>query len=205
MNRFPILLALFLGCVSIPAELPAYKYANTVDVGMVSDGPMGAALERFTELVDDGQRAVTLRIDSPGGEILLGTRWTRDMEDLKKRHGVRVTCIVDGAAYSMAAVILESQLCDARLATSRSTILFHNGSTGAQGTAAFISNEVAFLEALNVAMALGISARLGMDLETYRAKVAGRDWVLAVPEALQHNVIDGVVSSADIAPPKGDA
>ena len=179
----------------------AQPYRNTVDVGDVDVDPMVEAMGGFMRLASEGKKEVTLRIDSHGGGIFLGLKWMRLMEDVKKANGVHVTCIVDGMAASMAAVILESPLCDTRLATSRSMILFHNGSAGVQGNAEEMRQAVAFLEALNTAMAQVVSARLGISAESYRARIAHGDWPLAMPEALEANVIDGVVSPADIAPP----
>ena len=104
-------------------------------------------------------------------------------------------------AYSMAAVLLESSLCDVRLATTRSTILFHNGSGGVRGTAEEMRQTSVFLEALNTAMALVISARIGMPFEMYQSRISHADWIMAIPEALNNHVLDGVASPADIAPP----
>jgi ATP-dependent protease ClpP protease subunit len=125
------------------------------------------------------------------------------MEDLKKSKGLTVTCVVDGTAYSMAAVILESPLCDKRLATRRSTILFHNGSVQASGTAQEIHATEVFLEALNEAMVLVVSERLGCTPAEYAERIALKDWIMSVHGAMDANVIDGVVNAADIAPPAG--
>ncbi len=182
-------------------SVPRFWYGNTVDVGDVQEDEMEAAKVAFVKLAGAGAKEITLRIDSHGGSIFLGSRWIRALEDVKKSKDIRVTCIVDGAAYSMAAVILESPLCDHRYATARSTILFHNGSAGVRGTAEELKSAGEFLEALNVAMAMVVSDRIGVPLEVYRARVAHADWVMAGPEALLSNVIDHLVSSSDIAPP----
>ncbi len=212
-SRFPIL-AVLIACCCAPArsvdvgasckvrQLQAsFQHGNTIDVGAVQDQGMATALGRFMAFAAAGEKQVTIRIDSMGGSIFLGNRWIREIEDLKKTHGMKVTCIVDGSAYSMGAVILESPVCDVRLATPRSTILFHNGSSGAQGTAEELKQASIFLEAINTAMALVVSNRLGVSLEEYRSRVAHADWIMAVPEAIHSNVIDGTVSPGDIAPP----
>ncbi len=211
MIRFPIpFFAVSLLCCATPstlapadlsASVPRFRYGNTIDVGDVQELPMMLAGVKFFELAAAGEKAITLRIDSFGGSIFLGSRWIKALEDVKKRNGIAVTCIVDGAAYSMGAVILESSLCDVRLATTRSTILFHNGSSGAKGTAEDLKEAAAFLEAVNVAMALTCSQRIGMTLEAYRARIAHTDWMMATPEATAAGVIDGVVSPSEIAPP----
>lgn len=206
MYRFQILaIAALLSCAS---SRPPYRqveasarYGNTVDVGDVEEETMATAFLRFSQLAAQGKKEITLRIDSFGGSIFLGNRWAKSVEDVKKAQGIRVTCIVDGAAYSMAAVILESPVCDLRLATARSTILFHNGSGGVRGTAEDMKRAAAFLEALNFAMGLAVATRIGMPFAEYLAKVAHTDWTMAVPEALAANVIDGIASPEEIDPP----
>lgn len=198
--RFPILAAV-LSIAPAAAESPKYAYNNVVDVGTLSPGPVLSAYIRFLAYAEAGAKAVTLRIDSPGGSVFLGYRFMRAVEDLKKTHGIRVTCVVDGMAYSMAAVLLESPVCDLRLATVRSTVLFHNGSGSVDGNARDMESARKFLEALNTSMALVVSGRIGVPLSWYRARIATDAWVMAVPEALMSNVLDGIASPEEIAPP----
>ncbi len=196
-----------LCCATVPSHdwpqvSASFNYSNTVDLGPIQDEQLAMVLIEF-QRVTKTEREVTLRIDSPGGSIFAGQQWTREMEDIKKRRNVRVTCIVDGLAASMAAVILESPLCDLRLATTRSLILFHNGSSGARGTAEELRGTIALLDAINESMALVVSERLGISLNAYRAKIATADWVMAVNEALIVSAIDGLIDSREIAPPSG--
>lgn len=213
MFRLPIALpVLFLCCVTVtPHEatpspialapvLTNFKHSNTVDLGEIFDEALEGPAKAF-KAAAARSKDVTLRIDSPGGSIFAGLRWGRQMEDIKKRNGLHVTCIVDGLAASMAAVILESPLCDERLATSRSLLLFHNGSSGAQGTVEELQAAGAFLSAINEAMALNVSKRLGLTVEEYREKIQGADWVLSSRGALGVNALDGLANPEDIAPP----
>lgn len=216
MIRFPIpvLVALFVACscrsgpeirAAGPASMLAsadYRYRNTVDFGEVDTEEMQAAFLTFAKLAERGEKAITLRIHSPGGSIFLGNAWARAVEDIKKRKGITVTCIVDSAAFSMAAVILESPVCDQRLATPRSAILFHNGMSGGRGGANEIRSALAMLEALNESMRLTVALRIGMKPDDLRQLLAQGDWVLSVESALRWHVIDGVVFSSEIAPPE---
>lgn len=179
----------------------AFSYPNTVDIGEIQEAEMKQAFDQFAGLASTGAKKITLRINSPGGSIFLGFDWVRAVEDLKKANDIDVTCVVDGMAYSMAAVILQSDLCDHRLATSRSTILFYNGSGVAQGTSVDMKGTASFLDALNEAMAMVVSDRLKMPIEEYQQRIANGDWVMAGREAFVLNVIDGLVRSSDIAPP----
>lgn len=202
MKRF-LIVAVLLSCCATPSNRGTFRaaFSHTVDFGAVDDDVMAAALEQFKTVAESGAKEVTLRFDSPGGSIFLGFHWMRAVEDLKKAHGIHVTCIVDGMAYSMAAVVLESPVCDLRLATVRSTILFHNGAGAVQGTAEQIRNATAFLEAENAAMAAMISERIGMPMADYRAKIATGDWVMPAQDALTAHVLDGIAVPGDIEPP----
>lgn len=178
-----------------------YKFENVVDLGDINEEQLAKTARGIQALADSGAGFVTMRINSPGGSIFGGLEFTRNMEDMKKRHGFRVACVVDGVAMSMAAVILESPLCDVRLATNRSLLLFHNGSTGARGNAGDLRQAGSFLDAVNSAMSLIVSHRLCLDVGVYRARLALGDWVLSVEDAIAVNAIDGIAAPDDIAPP----
>lgn len=207
MNR--ILLCLSLSSCAVPhldirAQSPArvFKYGNTIELGEITDTDTVEPLAGLKLLSDGGAREATLRIDSPGGSVFVGLRFIRQVTDLKKQSGMRINCVVDGAAYSMAAVVLESPVCDTRLATPQSTVLFHNGhSSGAEGTAEEIASAAHLLEALNGALAAVVAVRLGITPEEYRARIAGKDWPMDARGALRDHVIDAVVPQAEIAPP----
>jgi ATP-dependent protease ClpP protease subunit len=207
VKRF-LLLVLALGCASSPARradgfTAAYRYTETVDVGDVDEESMAAALLNLSHVADSGAKRVTLRIDSAGGSVFLGMKWIRLVTDLKKAHSLKVTCIVDGTAYSMGAVILESPVCDTRLATVNSTLLFHNGSGGPKGTEKELESARALLRALNAAMAGLVAQRLHMPVERYQAMIADGDWAMAAVDALANHALDGVIASSEIAPPAG--
>lgn len=185
----------------VAAFAGSYKFKNVVEVGDVDAENMVASYKAIYTLVKAGETDLTLRIDSFGGSVFLGSKWIQMVEDLKKKNNLSIVCIVDGAAYSMGAVILESPICDLRLATKRSTILFHNASGSVEGTAEDMKQSAAFLEALNEAMAAMVAERIGMSVEDYRAKIHRQDWMMAVKEAMAMGVIDGLVHPNEIAPP----
>jgi len=141
----------------------------------------------FTELLAQLNLAkddVTLVITSEGGSVVSGMRLILAIEDIRAKNKLRVHCIADMFALSMAAAILESGACDDRAMTDRTLILFH----GVQAPPSPIS------EALNNSMAAWISHRLGITPEAYRAHIAKGDWILSPPAALEAHVVDRVLS-----------
>jgi hypothetical protein len=59
---------------------------------------------------------------------------------------------------------------------------------------------LAYLEALDRAMAEMCAARLFISVEEYRAKVFGRDWTLDYNDALDVGAIDRVVDPMTLPP-----
>lgn len=179
----------------------AFRFGNTVELGEVDETETVAPLAALKLMSQKGNNTATLRIDSPGGSVFVGLRFIRQVTDIKKATGLRVVCVVDGAAYSMAAVILESDVCDVRFATHQSTVLFHNGhGSGPDGTAEQISSAALLLESLNGALAAVVAQRLGITPEDYRSRIAGKDWAMDALGALRAKAIDDIVPQSDIAP-----
>ncbi len=174
--------------------------AASIPVGDIEEDVLAPALEKAKERVAAGDRKLMFRLNSFGGGVFHGLDFIAAIEDLKKANGVHVLCVVDTRAYSMAAVILQSGMCDERLMTGRSTLLFHNASSVFRGTADDVRKELPFIDALNLSMAVLISDRIGMPLADYQAKIATADWVMGAEEALRLHMIDELVD-ASVLPP----
>lgn len=201
---FVALLAL-TSCHPRPSAAPQDHYvaqarfpAEMIEIGDFDRALLGPVQAKFDELVGRGDRLILFRLNSYGGSVFAGQDLILHVEEAKKR-GVRIQCVVDHKAYSMGAVFVES-VCDERLATPRSTILFHNASTQAEGTANQLREDAEFLEALNAAMSLTVAQRIGMPVDEYRARIEKRAWTMGVEEALAAGVIDAVVQPLDLPP-----
>lgn len=199
--RFLASCALLLVACAAPLRASATSYpSQSIPVGDIGRDELGPVVQKFDEFVARGDTHVLFRLDSPGGSIFAGLEFIQHVEEAKKTHPLRVSCVVDTMAASMAAVILESGVCDERLMTPRSIILVHRGSIGAQGTAEEVEESVDVLEALNEAMAMTIAARIGMPLEEYEARVAKHAWTMGPREALAFHFVDAVVSPGELPP-----
>lgn len=123
--------------------------------------PLIVALSKVTE----GE--YTLLIDSPGGVVSAGLRVMQTMR-LVQARGVKIRCIVTGAAYSMADYILTE--CDTRFALPTATILWHPIRTFLMGVmtgpdAVRLANALNRYEAPLVKRA---QERRPMDVKAYR-------------------------------------
>lgn len=174
-----------------------------VEVGDIESEVLSRALERVKNHYKHGDREITLRINSNGGSVFEGFSFIQSMEELKK-GGMSVTCVVDVRAISMAFVILQSDVCDKRLATPRSLFLAHNGSLHTEGgTVEDMDEDIELLKVINDSLSLLCANRIGMPILEYRKKLKDhKSWTFGTEEALKHNVIDGVIEA--LATPKLD-
>jgi ATP-dependent protease ClpP protease subunit len=206
------MLALVFACASVPVCLVVsedprspYRFENTVDLhGLLEPATLTMAEVEILAKWDAGARYVTLRIDSPGGFIDATNYWMKRLEDQKKLRNVTVVCIVDGEASSMAAVVLESPLCDTRLATWRSSIMFHNArflEVKGVADANRLRDLANGLDVSSEATGRIVAARMGLPFRVFWAKVKAADWELSVAEALRWRALDAAVSPTEIAPP----
>lgn len=127
MTKFLTLLALLL-------PMSAYGLTVTCDTGEVYRSTKVTQFphevtpklaSRFIKALRDTARAPGDRIiviDSNGGDVEVGNAMLAAM-GLEQKLGVRVVCIVDDEAHSMAFNFLTH--CDVRLATAGATMLVH--------------------------------------------------------------------------------
>lgn len=149
--------------------------------------------------VNEGDRTLLLVIDSPGGSLSAGMSFIRRTEQLKKRYGVKIKCVVDTLAASMGFAVLQS-VCDERLMTKRAVLMTHNGRVSGQGSSQEMTEAERFLSAANVALAEVCAARLKMSLDAYRNKIANGSWAMAWVEAMEVGAVDGIIDPSQIPP-----
>ncbi len=195
--RVLLLGVLASGCVSPrSAEVSSFKNraASTGPLwisGEINDENL--ALPKLILSLSSDQN-LTFHIDSPGGYVSSGLDFIDEMRAAQRR-GVTVTCVVESAAYSMAAVILES--CDIRLMKKQASIMFHTVSiSGAEGGNQWTYERlVQAIAEYNKRLAIFVVGRLNISLECYEAHVKDKDWWLGYEEALDVGAIDGYIET----------
>lgn len=159
------------------------------------DPTLTGAMKKLTELDNEEHSQIYVKINSYGGSIHWGMELVQHLESLK----TPITCVVDWKAYSMGAFLLESDGCDKRLMTKRSTILFHEPlvpETG--GNQHELRNTADHLSALTKALIATSAERLEMSEEDFEKKITNRSWVMSYKEALKVHAVDGIVSVKDL-------
>ncbi len=157
-------------------------------VGPVSDDSVQPVIEELAAAPSNSR--VHLTIDSEGGSVGAGLGLIRAMRSAQRRN-VLVVCTVDGMAASMAAVVL--QVCDARLMTKGSLLLFHSVSSECSGNAVSIKRCAGELQAWDRMLAILAASKMNISLDEYLRRVDGRDYVLSPYEAVDLGAADAVL------------
>ncbi len=189
-----------------PASQPATSFQLAVYSGVAKGTPM-ITLTTFEEAdikgiiaslrdMDGKTSQVWLRITTSGGSVANGQRLIHVLETMKST----VVCVADFKAYSMGFDLLESPGCDLRLATQRTTLMWHaprmdevKDHTGPE-----LRDLADYLDASNNAFIYMTALRTGLDPELLAKKIYRRDWWMTWQEAARWNFIDGIISPRDL-------
>lgn len=138
------------------------------------------------EVMDQIDGDIYLELDSPGGEVISGSK----VLDYIKNSGKTVHTVCNNICASMAFQIF--QVGKTRLMTEKAILMAHPASGGAQGT---IENMKALIDMIKLyvdRMDAYTAQRSGLDYNKFKAMVADNIWV-ETPEALKLGLADGVV------------
>jgi ATP-dependent Clp protease, protease subunit len=126
---------------------------------------------------------ITLRINSPGGDVFAG----RAIATALKGHKAKVTAYVDGVAASAATTILMA--ADEIIMADGSFIMVHNAMTFVYGNKEEMLETAALLEKIDDAIAQDYAERTGESLEEVKAWMRDETWFNA-DEAVTFKMAD---------------
>lgn len=129
-------------------------------------------------------------LNSPGGSILAGVAFYDFLVDLRRR-GHKLTITVQGIGASMAGVLL--QAADERQMGAESWLLIHQGSLGAQGSFADVSDTVEWMKKVQERFLSIFVARSKMNRSFIKKNWERKDWWLDSDEALKLGLVDKVL------------
>jgi len=125
-------------------------------------------------------------INSPGGSVTEGMR----LHDRIKSNKYPITCIIDGMAASMGAVIATAGA--KTLATVNSTIMIHQLSAGTGGKYQEMIDYIKYFTQLQDVLGKVISENTKCKREKVNELMARESFILA-PEAVSLGLIDGII------------
>jgi ATP-dependent protease ClpP protease subunit len=196
----PIIMSIGCACATdtrasrIVAERLSDKDFGTVKYIPLLVGIDGNSAAKVVRQINEADKAgasmIVIEINSPGGSVTDGLDIIKAIE----RANAPVVCVVDGGAYSMGFVILES--CDVRLMTNRSSLMMHQASVGgyAPNRESEFKDMADFLNTINEGMIAYLSTRMTVSADFIREKMT-REWWMGTAEAKSVGAIDCSVAS----------
>ncbi len=162
-------------------------------VGDIEKDTARSAIERLREMANDNDRPITVYINSAGGNVTDGLAIHDTIRQLVHRN-VEVTIIVQGMAYSMGSVVLQSASEGRRLALPHSWIMIHEPAkwAGWQSTSA-AAQHLDRLKQMQKQIYQILAKRSGKPLQKIIRDTKRTDFYLDATMALEYGLIDGIV------------
>jgi ATP-dependent protease ClpP protease subunit len=153
-------------------------------------GSWGITAKDFAdELKGIKAKTITLRINSPGGDVFDGIA----IYNVLKNHPAEVHAIVDGLAASSASFI--SQAADTVLMATGATMMIHEPYGMTMGAAADHAKMAETLNKMGDTVAAFYASRAGGTEAEWRDRMRTESWYRA-QEAVDINLADGLLESA---------
>jgi ATP-dependent Clp protease, protease subunit len=162
-------------------------------VGDIEKDPARAVIERMRELANDNSRPMTLYLNSAGGNVTDGLALHDSIRQIVA-HGIEVTIVVQGMAYSMASVVLQAASPGRRLAQPHSWIMIHEPAkwAGWQSTSA-AAQHLDRLKQMQTQIYEILSKRSARPLNKIIRDTKRTDLYLDAQKALEYGLIDAIV------------
>src|SRR5712664_3661837 len=163
-------------------------------IGDIEKDTARAAIERLRELANEGNRPITLYINSAGGNVTDGLAIHDAIRHIVSR-GIEVTIIVQGMAYSMGSIVLQAATEGRRLAFPHSWIMIHEPAkwAGWQSTSA-AAQHLERLKQMQDQIYRILSSRSGKPLRQIIRDTKRTDFYLDAQSARDYGLIDSIVA-----------
>jgi ATP-dependent Clp protease, protease subunit len=164
-------------------------------IGDIEKDPARNVIERLRELANDSTRPITLYINSAGGNVTDGLAIHDSIREIVRR-GIQVTIVVQGMAYSMGSVVLQSASDGRRLAQPHSWIMIHEPAkwAGWQSTSA-AAQHLDRLKQMQAQIYQILAARSGRPLQKIIRDTKRTDFYLDAKKALEYGLIDAITET----------
>ena len=165
-------------------------------IGDIEKDTARGVIERLRELANDGNRPMTLYINSAGGNVTDGLAIHDAIREIVDR-AIEVTIVVQGMAYSMGSVVLQAASPGRRLSYPHSWIMIHEPAkwAGWQSTSA-AAQHLDRLKQMQAQIYQILATRSGKPLQKIIRDTKRTDFYLDAKKALEYGLIDGIVEGA---------
>src|SRR5215813_2890464 len=163
-------------------------------IGDIEKDTARSCIERLRELANESNRPITLYINSAGGNVTDGLAIHDSIRQLVS-HGIEVTIIVQGMAYTMGSIVLQSASDGRRLAFPHSWIMIHEPAkwAGWQSTTA-AAQHLERLKQMQDQIYRILSSRSGKPLRQIIRDTKRTDFYLDAERAQTYGLIDAIVA-----------
>jgi ATP-dependent Clp protease, protease subunit len=163
-------------------------------IGDIEKDTARMCIERLRDLANDGNRPITLYINSAGGNVTDGLAIHDSIRHVISR-GIEVTIVVQGMAYSMGSIVLQAASDGRRLAFPHSWIMIHEPAkwAGWQSTTA-AAQHLERLKQMQDQIYKILSSRSGKPLRQIIKDTKRTDFYLDAQKAYEYGLIDKVVA-----------
>jgi len=169
-------------------ELKVDPTRTIVFRGPVNEDLANATINKLVELDVDPPAPILIIINSRGGSVAEGFRMIAAMKATKSP----IACVVDGGAYSMAAVLFE--YCGKRYVQTYADLMFHRAAYGVSGNVDIVNSENRHFQALLALITEDIAFRMKLTTSAYMA-LTENEWWLTSKQAVNAGVADGTVDA----------
>ncbi len=185
---------------AVRAQLRREQTERLRDVYLIGDiekDTARACIERLRELANDNTRPITLYINSAGGNVTDGLAIHDAIRHVVSR-GIEVTVIVQGMAYSMGSIVLQSASDGRRLAFPHSWIMIHEPAkwAGWQSTTA-AAQHLDRLKQMQSQIYRILAERSGKPLKQIIRDTRRNDFYLDATKAKEYGLIDDILGPLD--------
>src|SRR5712691_5384950 len=163
-------------------------------IGDIEKDTARAAIERLRELANEGNRPITLYINSAGGNVTDGLAIHDSIRHIVSL-GIEVAVIVQGMAYSMGSIVLQAASPGRRLAFPHSWIMIHEPAkwAGWQSTTA-AAQHLERLKQMQDQIYNILSSRSRKPLRQIIKDTKRTDFYLDAKKALEYGLIDAILA-----------
>ena len=170
-------------------------------IGDIEKDSARVVIERFRELANDNRKAITLYINTAGGNVTDGLALHDAIRHIVMQ-GIQVTVIVQGMAYSMGSVVLQAASPGRRLSFPHSWIMIHEPAkwAGWQSTTA-AAQHLDRLKQMQGQIYRILADRSGKPLRQIIRDTKRTDFYLDAAKAKEYGLIDEILGPVETVGP----
>lgn len=157
----------------------------------------GVSAETIVKQIRDASGPITLRINSPGGDVFAA----RAIQSAIEAHDGEVLAVVDGYAASAASLIAVA--ADRCVMASGAFMMIHKAWTIALGNSDELMESASLLEKIDGSLAETYAAKAGGESTTYADLMRAETWFTA-QEAVDAGLADEIAAKAPKAEGRWD-